>query len=286
MASKDLSVYAKQLAADKKSGALQICRGILDLYLDAANRLSTQQLKQFHEEASAELAESHMQMPSVLNILDQIGWIVENPEIELPDEYHSKFRNLKSEFESIRGKVIQNALPELKKYTNFISLSNSSTVVSVFDELRNSYSTSPTIYICESNPGAESYAMAEALNALNLEAMIIPDMGIASLIDDSFCAVTGCDAIARDVFRNKLGSYHLALAAREIGIKYYLLGDSYKIVSQLDKEKLSSTRTNITLTEKGIKIYQKYFEDVPLSLVDFVITDRGVFTADKVGRLL
>jgi methylthioribose-1-phosphate isomerase len=112
---------------------------------------------------------------------------------------------------------------------------------------------------------------------------VLPDGAAASLLRDGAVdlAIVGADRIAAngDV-ANKIGTYPLALAARQHGVPFYVAAPQ----STFDFE--TSTGTSIAIEQRapeelhplpaGVAVYNPAFDVTPASLVSGYITDAGL----------
>jgi len=102
--------------------------------------------------------------------------------------------------------------------------------------------------------------------------------------------VVGADRIARngDV-ANKIGTFPLALAAREHGIPFYvaapfstldaLLASGAEIpIEERDALEVTDIQ-GVRVAPEGVKVYNPAFDVTPAALVSAIVTDSGVFRA-------
>jgi len=102
--------------------------------------------------------------------------------------------------------------------------------------------------------------------------------------------VVGADRIARngDV-ANKIGTFPLALAAREHGIPFYVAAPFSTLDASLasgaeipieERDALEVTNIQgVRVAPEGVKVYNPAFDVTPASLVSAIVTDAGVFRA-------
>ena len=108
--------------------------------------------------------------------------------------------------------------------------------------------------------------------------------------------VVGADRIARngDV-ANKIGTFPLALAAREHGVPFYVaapfstldpsLGSGAQIpIEERDGSEVTEIQ-GVRVAPRGVSVYTPAFDVTPARLVTAIITDAGVFTAPDEGTL-
>lgn len=102
--------------------------------------------------------------------------------------------------------------------------------------------------------------------------------------------VVGADRIARngDV-ANKIGTFPLALAAREHGVPFYVaapfstLDPSLASGAEIPIEERDASEVTevqgVRLAPEGVRVYNPAFDVTPARLVTAIVTDEGVFTA-------
>lgn len=267
------------IASDRKSGAFVLCRKIMRLFSVSAPETSLPEFESLLDYASVKTGKSHSQMPSIMNLLSKLQYLAGNCQ---DDDFKKALKELNSHLGNIPGMIAENALEIIRGYNNFITLSNSGLVAAAFAKLH-TVKKKFKLLICESYPGRESLVIARQLTKKGIDITIIPDTAVAGIIDNTFCAVTGCDAISPTHFRNKIGSLQLAGAAKMKGAKYIILGDSFKYVD--DIKSIDPPEEVIVTDRRGFKRYVKIFEDVPLKMINKVITEDRAYSPSKISRI-
>ncbi len=141
----------------------------------------------------------------------------------------------------------------------------------------------------ESRPLNEGRLQARAIADLGFEVSYITDAAIMLLAKDADCILCGADAVYRDCFINKTGTFNLLLAAAYVDVPVYLLCDSRKIIKkstsesefqipEYDPDKVWLCRTD------NIKVRNFYFEPVPLGLVNYIISESGIVCIDDLNK--
>jgi translation initiation factor 2B subunit (eIF-2B alpha/beta/delta family) len=270
----DLSEFNKRIeiiASDKQSGAFNLCLKTAEIFRDASTHTLPADFESLIDRAFAAISRSHAEMPSLLNLLNIIRGIRHRNEPQ--NLLFGSLQSLIGELSGSAAKVAGAAYPILSKYDHFLSISNSGLVAAAFKNLEGRR-RDLTVYICESRPGDESIKMAERLLRSGIEAVIIPDSSVASIIDSRYCVIIGCDAVSPTHFRNKIGSLQLALIADAIKAPFFVLADMLKFVDDITAIKKPSEL--IYKGDDGLKHYRRFFEDVPISLASVIITPDGL----------
>jgi methylthioribose-1-phosphate isomerase len=132
----------------------------------------------------------------------------------------------------------------------------------------------------------------------DIEVTVICDSAAAWLMRQRRvdCVLIGADRVARNGdLANKVGSYSLAIAAREHGIPFYsacphstidlCLADGSGIrVEERGDEELRAFGSRVVVPD-GALVYNPAFDVVPHAYVSAIITDRGVVRPPYEGKL-
>jgi len=121
------------------------------------------------------------------------------------------------------------------------------------------------VYLLESRPGDEVFSAYLDYVEGEVRAEVVPDTYMARVVRASDFVVFGADLVdPRGKLYNKVGTYQLALVARHFFKPVVAVFESFKVVEG--------------------SLGEEVFEEVPIDLIDKIVTDLGVFRAD--GRHL
>lgn len=150
-----------------------------------------------------------------------------------------------------------------------------------------------SVIATETDPLEQGVKTAKELAKLKIPTILITDSAIGYFIKDVDCVIVGCDAIRKkEGVINKIGSYPLALVAKDNNKPFYVVGNTLK----LDKRKKFSIEERPAkevydelvrpgrLT--GIKLRNPAFDATPFNLVTAIITEKGILNTKKVLSLL
>jgi methylthioribose-1-phosphate isomerase len=156
----------------------------------------------------------------------------------------------------------------------------------------------PHVVVPETRPLLQgSRLTAWELSQAGVSCTVIADGMIASRLrlGDVACVIVGADRIAAngDV-ANKIGTYGLALAAREQGIPFYVAAPSSTVdsampdgsripIEQRDQGEVVNWRGSPTAPE-GVRAWNPAFDVTPAELITSIITDRGILRPPEVSR--
>lgn len=102
--------------------------------------------------------------------------------------------------------------------------------------------------------------------------------------------IVGADRIVKDAVINKIGTYNIAIIAKEFGIPFYVAApvSTFDISSASDSVKIEERDSNeVThikgrrIAPKGVKVLNPAFDITPLKLISAIITEKGVIQNPK-----
>lgn len=133
------------------------------------------------------------------------------------------------------------------------------------------------VIVLESRPVREGRETARALADAGVPVLFAVDAAAAALVRRCDAVVVGADSIGDAGWVNKVGSLPLALAAREAGVPVMVAADHTKILPVGFPQPLDDDRppAQVWQPPRGVQVWNRYFEAVPLALADHLATDRG-----------
>lgn len=166
------------------------------------------------------------------------------------------------------------------------TMSRSGTVESVLRELGRKHIIT-RLLVAESRPGGEGIALARALARDGLAVTLVADAACGVFIGEANCVVLGADSLRADgSLVNKVGSYPLALMAREAGKPVYVLCETLKIAASdfpliLEEKDSAELLPN---PEARLDARNPYFDVTPAALIAGYISDQGVLDRDAIAQ--
>jgi translation initiation factor eIF-2B subunit delta len=182
-------------------------------------------------------------------------------------------------------RITAHALPLLKGKRRVMTLSYSSTIMEVLGQAQGLEVICP-----ESRPLLEGLRTARELGAQGVRVWIVVDSAAPSLMSECDAVIVGADAIAPDGVVNKIGTYALALAARERKVPFYVLAGTEKFLPSPFSQVLRiEEKDPKEVTQEAIPnsvVENRYFDITPLDLITGVATQEGVITGKEVHKRL
>lgn len=148
-----------------------------------------------------------------------------------------------------------------------------------------------SVVVTEGRPDSTGLAMATALSKMKVPCTIVLDSAVAFALEalKVNLALVGAEGVVENGgIINKLGSYQVAIAAKEHGIPFYVAAESYKFarlypLNQLDLPVEKKHVDFGPLMAQGAKIVNPSRDYTPPKYISLLFTDLGVLTPAAVS---
>jgi len=159
----------------------------------------------------------------------------------------------------------------LKPRTTVITTSYSSAVARA---LERAGKLGIRVVVSESRPKGEGHLLAWFFRDAGIPVTLVVDAALGLHVPTSQAVVLGADAVMQDYFVNKIGTYALCLMAREHAVPVYVLTDTIRMVGKniIPRKQVSHPPSEVIRQPQPYTIDNRYFDFVPLELVDIIIT--------------
>ncbi len=139
----------------------------------------------------------------------------------------------------------------------------------------------------ESRPTCEGVALARNLAEAGAQVAVCADAAACGLVGEADLVLVGADAVRRDGFVNKIGTYGLALAAAHDDVPFYVAcGTDKWLAPACEHWYRILDRDPAELVEQappGVSVMNRYFESTPLELATGFITEHAVLAPRDVA---
>lgn len=172
--------------------------------------------------------------------------------------------------------------------TTVITFSSSASVLGIIRQA-NQRKKQVEAFVCESRPLLEGRRLARMLAEEGMKVNLIVDAASGFFISKIDLVLVGADSISENNFVNKIGTYALAVLARQHKKPVWVATEESKFISQEargnpaiggdPKEVWQQSQSNITCLNP-------YFEEIPLNLVEKIITNQGILSPAEVPNFI
>ena len=275
----------QSLRSDHERGASQLARVALGYLAEAARDESIVDVATLRSELdrlARELADARPSMAPIENLLTSWRAAVRDlPEQELAPmraAYVEQATALVRDSQQAAAGAARRAAELIPPGATILTHSLSSTVAEVLQLLRGR----ATVIFTESRPRLEGHRLASWLAAAGMTGQLITDAQLGHFAAQADVALVGADTVLADgAVVNKVGTYLLALAARDHDLPFYACFEGFK--------RTTRTAADISLEEMdprelappelpGILARNVYFDVTPARLVSTWIDELGART--------
>lgn len=143
------------------------------------------------------------------------------------------------------------------------------------------------VFVTETRPRDQGLLTAKDLLNAKISVDYIIDSAIGLYIRAADIVLVGSDALRREGVINKIGTYPLAVVAKENNKPVYVLSSTLA----LDKRKkfIIEDRPHSEITHKhlsGAKLHNPAFDITPWKYISGVVTENGIFKPGEIKKML
>ena len=148
------------------------------------------------------------------------------------------------------------------------------------------------VTVLEARPLLEGRFMVVALHEAGIPASLAPDGLGPGLVAEATGVLIGADSVLKDgAVVNKIGSYGLALAAKEHGKWFHVACETLKFDARHDAASWPGSpamnpREVWENPPEKVDVVNRYFEVVPANLVTMIVTERGSYGPDIIKTMM
>lgn len=280
MRDRDFETSLQRFREDREHGASEIARAALRLMADCARKHdqdTTPRMVEVFRARAAALAGTRPSMAPLYNHMTKWSASLEN----LPND------------PVMAGQLAAEAAEELARQSRLaaklaaarlasrvppgaaiMTHSLSSTIVELYRILKD---RDVTAIVSESRPLCEGYVLAAKLDELGIRTTLVTDAQMGLAISGADVVAVGADSILADGrVVNKVGTYLLALAAREAKKPFYVCAESYKRcpagMPDPPMERMDPAELGAPVLP-GVTVVNAYFEITPAALVTACVAE-------------
>lgn len=282
----------RAIERDKTSGARELAEKAAEAvlaFLEEHKGLPPKALLERLKRLSLRLLCAQPAMAPLINFADRLWLQAERGEARLHEALAEEAGGFSAGMAEAAERIARKTVDLMRGAGVVLTYSYSSTVLKAF-ALAKEERMAFQVLCSEGRPAGEGLKVASALAALGIPVQLTLDAALPGLVKAADLVLVGTDAVLFPGFVNKVGTYPLALAAKEAGVPFYALCDSGKFLPR-------SLEPLFRILEKspdeiwkappsGVQVINRYFEIIPLSLLSGLVSEEGVLTPREVARKL
>ena len=284
----------QRLRADRTSGATTLGDSAIDI-VEAF--IATQQLQEPQQFAAAleklvrEILKAQPSMAVMLNLVQCVlaACADDAPFSGMKQRVQQSLSEFRRALRLSMEALCRQAIEILPPHATVLTYSNSTTVTAVLHHAR-AEGHLDRVFLSEARPAYDDRPLAGSLAEAGVEIDYSTDMGLFAKLREADLVVFGADAVFPMYFLNKIGTYALAELAQVRNVPCFALCAASKFlptpaikllrISKHSGEEVWSTAA------PGVRVHNDYFEEIPLSLLDGVISDQGMHSSEDIRVML
>ena len=139
----------------------------------------------------------------------------------------------------------------------------------------------------ESRLMSEGRDLARSLADASVPLVYAVDAALESLLPSCKAVLLGADSVGDQGVVNKIGSLAAARSAKRHGIPVLVLAGDAKLLPPGFPQVLADDRppAEVWGAPPGVAVWNRYFEVIPLSSIDLIVTERAALGEDEIERV-
>jgi ribose 1,5-bisphosphate isomerase len=228
--------------------------------------------------------------PALFNVLTSIFVKFEKAEISSVENMKNYLYRICeekiTEIDSLLEKVSKIASKDIQNGDTILTHCHSNTLMSVFKKAVKDGKHFKVI-VTETRPLFQGLKTAKELLAVGVETIYCVDAAMGYVMKDANKVFVGCDAIFYDgSIINKIGTFPMAIVAKQFGKPFYVVGETIKITEKVDIEQRSPDEVIDPRKLSGAKIINPAFDVTPSDFITAIITERGKVSPEMIRKIL
>lgn len=290
MTSRELEQMVSDIAEDLTSGAAELALRAISIYRHIVSTdLQSKTLPEIKSEmvdVSRQLIKAQPAMAPLFNLANEMLFATDDAKtldelaastIKAADQFENRLCNSAASIAEATSKLVPWG-------ETVFAYSFSSTVVS---SLLNAKSQQkPFRVVCtESRPSLEGRKLTSMLASAGVEVTHTFDSAMGLFLPSCRVAFMGVDAVARPGIVNKVGSWLLTLACRELKIPVFALAGTEKFVTDdllfsfEDHERPGKEVWDAS--PQGVQVINRQFELIPFDWIAGLVTEEGILRTEQ-----
>ncbi len=291
--SAQIAELVRPLKDDLLSGAAEIALRAITVFQTVMAGTEGQkpaQVKELLVETARTLVNAQPAMAPVFHLSNGVLMAVENA--KTTEEIHQECNLALERFEKMlcdsAAAIAEASYDLIEPGALIFAYSFSSTVVSCLLNAR-SKGRYFRVACTEARPSMEGRKLAARLASGGIEVIHTFDNAMGLVIGDCSAAFMGCDCVGRPGVVNKVGSWMLAVACRELGVPLYAMTGTEKFVTddrlfEFERHQRPGEEVWDSSPPKGIQVLNNQFDLVPFSLLSGLVTERGILKENDIEK--
>jgi translation initiation factor eIF-2B subunit delta len=275
----------KEIRKDNVSGASELSRKAASVFVLFASQAGTEPKEEYFRallRLGANLVSAQPHMASIFNLANSILYSVEESlPLDTSDQLAELTRRKAEAFiQHSLGAVqliAENGEALVQDGSRVLTFSASGSILAILKKVKEK-GKSFQVVVGESRPMLEGRLLARFLGNAGIPVTLVADAALGLFAQDADLCLVGADSVSEEVFVNKVGTFYLGLLSREHGVPLYVACERGKFISsswRLPSSIQGDPKEILDQELLNVSAENPYFEEIPLSFCQQVITNQG-----------
>jgi ribose 1,5-bisphosphate isomerase len=218
--------------------------------------------------------------PTAVTLYNAVKKVKKEKTVDAIEEMIYYFENIGDVIGTVNYKLI-------KKYPTILTHCHSGSVIELL-KIAKKKKIKFKVIVTETRPRLQGKTTARALVDVGIPVVYIIDDAAGFYIREVDAMIFGCDAIRKEGVVNKIGTYMLAVLAKENRVPVYFVGGLMKldkrkklIIEERDPDEITGKEDT-----KNFEIRNPAFDVTPWKYITGLVTEKGILKPAKVKRML
>ena len=286
----------EEIRGDNVSGASELSRTAASVFVLFASDSEAKSGEEYFSDLlklGIELISAQPHMASIFNLVNSILYSVEELLPTLSLNELTEFTRQKAE--EFTGNSL-NSIQLIARYgeklveegSKVLTHSASGSILAILKKAKEE-GKSFEVMVCESRPMLEGRLLARFLGNTKIPVTLITDAAMGAFSKEADILLVGADSVSETVFVNKIGTFCLCLLSREHGVPLYVACERSKFISsawRLSAFPSGAPEEVLDSELLNVRVKNPYFEELPLSFCQQLITNEGFFSPSKIPHYI
>ncbi len=277
----------REIREDHRSGAVTLTLKASEALRSLLQELQAQPKEHRHPRLQGfaqQLIEAQPEMGSIRNLARKV---LDTSQSMPSGSVLQAIEDFVHELEKSSEKIAQHAVKLIPANSPVMTISHSLTVFQTMKTARRE-GKAFSVVCPESRPLCEGVDLAQRLHELGVPVTICADGLAPSFVSQCDAVLVGGDALAPEGLVNKIGTYPLALAAREAKVPFVALIGTQKFLCHFDSGWIREhdPRELVPNAKGNTPVCNRYFDLTPLALLTKVVTEKGIHSMEEIKEML
>ena len=282
----------EEIRGDNVSGASELSRKAASVFILFISQSTAESKEEYFRDLlnlGADLISAQPHMASIFNLVNSILYLVEELSPTLTLKELREFTKEKTEkfiYNSLNAiqLIAQNGENLVENGSRVLTFSASGSILEILKKAK-AKGKSFHVVVGESRPMLEGRSLARFLGNAKIPVTLITDAAMGIFAKQADLLLVGADSVSETTFVNKIGTFYLCLLSREYGVPLYLACEGSKFIASACRPvpfMQGDPREILDYQLLNVKAENPYFEEIPLSFCQQVITNEGFFPPSEI----